>query len=193
MQLKARPSLISVQQYGSKHPDYPPLCSSHLCQWLPRTLPEIPPWARPSTSHGHDSPQGGFLTCCRPLCVAVCFLSTLSAPFLVPTTGKDRESLRSRTESPRIKFLFLAQGREEQSESLKKMETDGAFALEICAHNRCLRCHPHPNQNGPISNPCPLLARPRMPLPPPATGTTSGSWSHDWSGAECSLLSFSLE
>lgn len=122
-----------------------------------------------------------------------CFLSALSTPFLGPTTGKDREALPRWTESPRIKFLFLAQGREEQSESLKKMEIDRAFALEISVHNRCLRCHPHPSQDGPISKPCPLLARPRTPLPPTTTGTSSGSWSPDWSGTERSLLPFSLE
>lgn len=108
----------------------------------------------------------------------VYFLSELSTQLLVPTTGKDRESLQSWTGSPRIKFIFLAHGREEQSEPLKKMEIDRAFALEISVCNRCRLCHPHTNENHPISEPCPQLPRPCVPVPPITTCTRSGSGSH---------------
>lgn len=74
------------------------------------------------------------------------FPSQLSIRLLVLATGKDRESLQSWTDSPRIKFLLDTHGRKEQIESLKKMEIDGAFALEISQCNRCLLCHPHLNQ-----------------------------------------------
>lgn len=106
-------------------------------------------------------------------------------------THNSFSSLQSWTDSPRIKFIFLAHGREEQSQSLKKMEIDRAFTSEICLHDWCLLCHPHPNQNGPISKPCPQVARPCMPLPPIATCTMSGSWSYVWSGGESSLPQFS--
>lgn len=129
---------------------------------------------------------------CRPRCEVVCFLSKLSTQLLAPTTGKDRESLQSWTESPRIKLLFLAHGREEQRETLKKMEIDRAFALEISLHNRCLLCHPRLNQKDLISKPCLQLSRPCMPLPPITTRTTSGSCSHAWGGGECLVLQFSL-
>lgn len=91
-------------------------------------------------------PQCCFLTHYRPLRGAVCFLSQLSIRLLVLATGKDRESLQSWTDSPRIKFLLETHGRKEQIESLKKMEIDGAFALEISLCNSCLLCHPHLNQ-----------------------------------------------